>query len=219
MCWRMSPWKRQPIALILPSTPERTMVRKVVLSWSKRWLIVTAILRRGFRDLGGNAHGGRHRVGDRLLTQDVDAVRDRQIDDRLVMRRRDHDGAEIRLVLGEGAARVGIAALGGKSERGAAVFQRLGIEIDQRDDLDGAVSRIGLQELAAPALAEHADADMDHFLRHAFNPNQVAAAGRAASARPLSIRCTPKNHSIASTLTAEKAIMKTAAAATTGVRS
>ena len=45
MCCRMSPWKRMPIALMGPSTPERTTRRSVVLSASKRWLMVTAILR------------------------------------------------------------------------------------------------------------------------------------------------------------------------------
>ena len=93
-------------------------------------------------------------------------MREGQVDDALVVLRRDHHRAEVGLRRRERARGVGEAALRRDAERLAAVLERLRVEIDQRRDFDRAVRDVALQKLGAPALAEHADADVDYSLRH-----------------------------------------------------
>ena len=58
-----------------------------------------------------------HRVGDRLLAEDVDAVRERDVDHRLVAVGRHDDGAEVGRVLREGLGDVGVAVVVRQPER------------------------------------------------------------------------------------------------------
>jgi hypothetical protein len=128
-----------------------------------------------YRDFFGDADGAGHGVGDRLLAEHIDAVLDGEIDDLLVEVGRHHDCTEIGLDGGKGAARVGEAGGFGQVEHAAGVGERRGVDVDDGDYLDGAVVDVGAQELAAPAFAETADADMDYFLRHHTRPG----SGRA----------------------------------------
>ena len=114
-------------------------------------------------------------------------MRDREIDDRFVMRRLHGDRAEVRRYLRECACCVGEAALLRQPENLASVRERLRIDVDQRHDLDRAVVDVRLQELAAPAPAEDADADVDDALGHgrsdaiATAPAWSAGTTRAAT--------------------------------------
>ena len=127
-------------------------------------------------DLFGNAHRGRHGVGDRLLAEHIDAVGDRDIDDGLVMVRRHDHGAEIGGHRIERFLRIGEAAAVRQPEDACAISEGSRVDIDESDDLDGAVIDVRAEELAAPALAEAANADMDHALLHHTRPG-IGSAG------------------------------------------
>ncbi len=161
--------------------PERGLVLVEAVAHGHRHLAA------GGLDLAGDAQRGRHGVRQGLLAKDVEAVGDGEVDDRLVMARRHDDGAEIGLDLGEGAGGIGEAALRRQPQRRGAAVQGLGIEIHQRDHLDGAVVRIELQEFPAPAHAEDADPDVDHPLTHALP--LIPPAPLAPSVRRHRARC------------------------------
>jgi hypothetical protein len=80
---------------------------------------------------------------------------------------------KVRLRFRERALRIGVAARFGQAEVLAAEGECFRIDVDQRDDLDRAVGDVGLQEFAAPALAERADADVDDALRHSQSTGAV----------------------------------------------
>ena len=142
------------------------MRRSVVLSWSKRWLIVTAILRPAAATLRAmrsdaaivSAIGFSHRMSRPCASARSMIA--------LVMLGRDDDGQKSAFVSANARTRIGVATLGRDAERIAPVRERRRIDVDQRGDLDRAVGDVALQELAAPALAEDADADVDDPLRH-----------------------------------------------------
>lgn len=112
---------------------------------------------------------------DWLFAQHINAVADGDINDRLVVVRWHDDGAEVGRHRGECLVRIGEARAVGQPENLRSVRERIRVEIDQRDDLYGAVIDIGAQEFATPALAEAADADMDDALLHHTRPSMGSA--------------------------------------------
>ena len=150
--------------------PQRRLVLVEAMTHRHRHLAARRL------DLLRDPNRARHGVGDRLFAQHVDAVRDGDVDDRLVVIRWHDDGAEVGRHCGECLVRIGEARAVGQAEDLCSISERLGIEIDQRDDLDGAVIDVGAQEFATPALAEAADADMDDALLHQMRPG-IGSAG------------------------------------------
>ena len=114
----------------------------------RRLVLVEAMAHRdrhlaaGGADLARDPQRRVHRVGDRLLAQDVEPVRDGEVDDAFVMLGRHDDRAEVGGRFGERAARVGVAALRRHAEDAPSVVQRLGVGVDERHDLDRAVGDV-----------------------------------------------------------------------------
>ena len=99
-------------------------------------------------------------------------MREREIDDRLVELRRYDDRAEICGVARERLGGAGMAGRRGQAERGTAEFEGSRVQIDQGNDFQQAIGRVGGEELRAPASPEGSDPDMDHALRHVPPPGR-----------------------------------------------
>jgi len=128
----------------------------------------------------GDAAGGLKRVRDGLLAEDVQVVRQRRIDDRLVVRRGHDNRAEVRLMRIEGLLQVGVAALRREAQVLLRVLQRLGVDVHRGNRVDQPLPDVRRQECRAPRRPKPAAPNLDHLVCHR-EASQVLVA-RAARA-------------------------------------
>ncbi len=110
--------------------------------------------------------GAFHRVGDRLLGEDVQAVFEGEVYHLLVEGRRHDDGAEIGLAFFHRLASVGVELLIGQAKSVLCIDEVVGIDINRGDNLDKALLDARGQESHAPGAAEAAGADVDATICH-----------------------------------------------------
>ena len=112
--------------------------------------------------LGGDAHGTFERIGDRLLRDDVQVVREGDINDGFVEGRRDDNGTEVGWVFVEGALDIGVALLRRQPQMLLGVNMNIRVYVHGGNGLDAAVGDVGGQEAGAPAVALSTSPHLNH---------------------------------------------------------
>jgi hypothetical protein len=190
---------------------ERPVVAARDQSFERLLVGVEAVAHRHRQPAAGRANAvvdactGLHRPGERLLAEHVATVRERELDQLLVVRRRHDDDREVRLALGERPRRVRVAALRLDPVAALRERERLGVRVDRGGRRRSAGPDEVRQECVGPTPAPPAGADVDEAERaHAWilEANRSRAVGRRtpSTRKPQlvliegGIRCHPSDH-------------------------
>ena len=113
-----------------------------------------------------DAYGRFHRIGDRFLRKNVAVMRQRDVNDRLVRRRRYDDNRKVGLILVKRAVDIGVTLALGQTQSLTCVRKLLGYDVDGRNGLDQPVRDVRRQRGGAPGAAHAAGTDLDEFAWH-----------------------------------------------------